>query len=336
MVENSSRLLPSCQLPSSFVALLTEADRDIRLLEPGNPYRLYEFLHATARRIAPLDAFYVCLYSEADQALFFPYNADGALYDSPVTVSLGNGPTSRVVRQCSPVVWNSEAEGQASGGIMFGQMDRFSLSAMHVPIRTREKTGLSALGVLACQSYQPDAYSAEAVEALQWLADRAAMALTRERDESAWRHRLRAAEALEFERQRPLLAITKEFVAMLQTLTASAEALRPLAPQDYPALSTAILRLCDDCYKAQTHANQLPLHPDLVPPTAPANPLLGELTTAETVILQHLAEGKSTRKIALAICVSENTIKFHCKNIFHKLEVKNRVAAVCLWLSTQS
>lgn len=322
-------------LPADLAALLLEADRAIRRLEPENPYRLYEFLHATAQLFLPVDAFYVCLYSEADQSLCFAYNAEGDIYDVPVTMPLGDGPTSRVIKQGLPVVCNSEAEARSAGGIMFGQIERFTRSAIHVPIYAPSKSvgqNPPVIGVVSAQAYLPDSYTDQSVQALQWLSNRAGMALQREREEAAWRSRLNAATADAAERQRPLLAMTGEFVTILQTLTRQIEeALRLLPPGCDPALTHALTALCRDCCAAQTEASQLPLRHDLCPSLAQSS-ALSQLTPTESVVLQHLAAGKSNKAIAAELCVGVEAVKFHCRHIFQKLEMPNRTAAARLWL----
>ena len=57
---------------------------------------------------------------------------------------------------------------------------------------------------------------------------------------------------------------------------------------------------------------------------------LGELgiTPRELEILEHIASGKSTREIAEALFVSENTVKTHASRVFDKLAVKRRTQAV--------
>jgi DNA-binding CsgD family transcriptional regulator len=337
MRQTKTHSLPLAALPADLVLLLEEADAGLRRLEPENPYRLYEFLHATVRRFAPVDAFYVCLYSEADHALFFAYNAEGDVYDAPLTLPLGDGPTSQAIKQRCPIVWNSEAEARTVRRIRFGQVDRPTLSAMHVPIRAHagksdRKSGGPVLGVVSAQAYPPGAYPPQFVHALQWLADRAGMALTRERDEAAWRYRLKAADAQAPDRQRPVLAMAGEFVAMLQDLGRQAEDARLLLPPGAdPALARALTLLCRECCAAQTKANQLPLRHGF---SLPVQPSLDQLTPSERAILPYLADGLSNKAIALALCVGEDTVKFHCKNIFQKLEVTSRTAAAGLWLNS--
>jgi len=60
--------------------------------------------------------------------------------------------------------------------------------------------------------------------------------------------------------------------------------------------------------------------------TAPQ--LLAALTEREREILVFLARGVSNREMADRIFVSENTVKFHLKNIYSKLDVANRLQAV--------
>jgi two-component system, NarL family, response regulator LiaR len=52
------------------------------------------------------------------------------------------------------------------------------------------------------------------------------------------------------------------------------------------------------------------------------------LTERELEILEHIATGKSTREIAEALFVSENTVKTHASRVFDKLNVKRRTQAV--------
>lgn len=51
------------------------------------------------------------------------------------------------------------------------------------------------------------------------------------------------------------------------------------------------------------------------------------LTERELELLQLLAEGRSNKDIALALALSENTVKYHIKNILQKLSVHNRTEA---------
>ena len=52
------------------------------------------------------------------------------------------------------------------------------------------------------------------------------------------------------------------------------------------------------------------------------------LSAKQTQVLALLASGQSNKAIAQALDISENTVKFHLKNIFAQLSVDNRTAAI--------
>jgi DNA-binding CsgD family transcriptional regulator len=52
------------------------------------------------------------------------------------------------------------------------------------------------------------------------------------------------------------------------------------------------------------------------------------ITPRELEILEQIASGKSTREIAAALFVSENTVKTHASRLFDKLNVNRRTQAV--------
>ncbi len=61
---------------------------------------------------------------------------------------------------------------------------------------------------------------------------------------------------------------------------------------------------------------------------APAEPEGPTLTERERTILTSVAEGMTTAAISESLWVSEHTVKFHLTNIYRKLGVTNRAAAV--------
>ncbi len=57
-----------------------------------------------------------------------------------------------------------------------------------------------------------------------------------------------------------------------------------------------------------------------------------KLTPREREVLQFLTQGNTNKEIASTLCVSENTVKNHLKNILAKLHLQNRVQAVAFAL----
>jgi DNA-binding NarL/FixJ family response regulator len=67
-------------------------------------------------------------------------------------------------------------------------------------------------------------------------------------------------------------------------------------------------------------------------PAAETEELFEQLTPRETEILELLAQGLANKQIALALEISEHTVKFHVSSIYAKLGATNRMEAVRLGL----
>ncbi len=62
---------------------------------------------------------------------------------------------------------------------------------------------------------------------------------------------------------------------------------------------------------------------------------LTSLTHRERGLLAALETGQSNAQLARELGVSINTVKFHLRNLFGKLDVRNRTQAICLYLETK-
>ncbi len=83
------------------------------------------------------------------------------------------------------------------------------------------------------------------------------------------------------------------------------------------------------------HRGEIQLHPDIMKKlihriadqqkesdSAPSN-----LTPRELDVLSHIAQGQSNREIAIALSISEKTVKTHVGNILSKLHLSDRTQA---------
>lgn len=61
--------------------------------------------------------------------------------------------------------------------------------------------------------------------------------------------------------------------------------------------------------------------------------LLEPLTARETEVLQMIAQGLANKQVALALEISEHTVKFHLSSLYAKLNVSSRTEAVRAGLS---
>jgi DNA-binding NarL/FixJ family response regulator len=68
----------------------------------------------------------------------------------------------------------------------------------------------------------------------------------------------------------------------------------------------------------------------LDPPASPGDVSSWNLAARELEVLQLLAAGQRNRNIAASLNISENTVKFHVRNLFRKLQVASRSEAIAL------
>ena len=55
---------------------------------------------------------------------------------------------------------------------------------------------------------------------------------------------------------------------------------------------------------------------------------LAEFSETEQAVMKLLVLGEKNSEIAARLCVSENTVKYHLKNIYQKLQVSSRSQAL--------
>jgi DNA-binding NarL/FixJ family response regulator len=99
---------------------------------------------------------------------------------------------------------------------------------------------------------------------------------------------------------------------------ASAYILKSVSPVDI----ASVLRQAASGAVYHIPSSAAPREAELPSPSGP------ELTPRETTILQAVADGLTTKAISENLWLSEHTVKFHLTNIYRKLGVGNRSAAV--------
>lgn len=67
---------------------------------------------------------------------------------------------------------------------------------------------------------------------------------------------------------------------------------------------------------------------EFVHPNPAARPGPDDLTPREHEVLQQVAQGGTNAEIAGRLLITENTVKFHMKNILQKLQARNRAEVV--------
>ncbi len=132
------------------------------------PQEIALFAYDAARTLVDLDSFYVARYDSERRLFDFLLEADGGtVREGTFFLPLGGGPTSQVVLSGEPYLTSSREDAIQKRGKTYGDEERRSESAVHVPLKIRGKI----VGVVSVQSYRPAAYDAEDVAILQSFAN---------------------------------------------------------------------------------------------------------------------------------------------------------------------
>ena len=98
-----------------------------------------------------------------------------------------------------------------------------------------------------------------------------------------------------------------------------------VTPVEAVGFGRALVDLVDQIERAARILTQLV---ELVNPQAP--PVSYHLSPRELEILSYLAEARTNAEIAKQCRVSKNTLKYHLKNLFRKLGVRDRGQAIMI------
>ena len=63
---------------------------------------------------------------------------------------------------------------------------------------------------------------------------------------------------------------------------------------------------------------------------------MSSLTRRERILLTSLSQGRTNKELATDLGISVNTVKFHLRNLFEKLEINNRAQAIAFYYSSLS
>ena len=61
-----------------------------------------------------------------------------------------------------------------------------------------------------------------------------------------------------------------------------------------------------------------------------SNELCTDLSKRENQVMEYVVMGMTNKRIARKLFLTERTVKFHCSNIYRKLNIKNRASLVML------
>lgn len=321
--------------------VVREVGEAIAALEPGQNYELYKLVYRAFRRLGMTDSFYVCLYVEGDKKpLWFPFNIDGEkeILDDPDRLVLkpaGQGPTSTVVHTRRPFMLDPDNEPVQRAASNFGDRERKSRSAIHVPILAAVGTSRERLfGVVSAQCYEPSVYDEDHLSALTALANHMGRWLFRQLTPEE-RSQPRTSQSPGERRPHPAaVEVADEVVRRVHSIRRRAELFWERIPAGDP-LKEEAEALCDECRCVEVEVNQLPNRADLVSarmhqatPDPERARKLDALTATERNILEALGSGDTVKEMAARLRINYNTCRSSIRSIYTKLDVTTRTQAL--------
>ncbi len=320
-------------LPAHVRSVLREADVALLRLVGESHHLLYQFLHRTSARIAPVDSFYIGFYCEGEM-MVFPYSFDGVTYYDPNKFAYRpDGLAAWMLHNQRAYAFSQDGGELLQRGRSYGQTDKCSQDVVAVPILEDEgRKRKRVLGILSIQSYEPAVYGAEVVTALEWLAHGVSIVLERERADAARQEALRGPEEFVPE---PMLRpdnIVNQMLDKMAIIRRRGEAILALLDAPPPDLVRAVEELCDECRRRQTETIELFLDSVLT-----GNTPLAQLSDQERNVVALLTEGfaasprgYTNSQLADRLGLAEDTVKTHLRAVFRKLGVSGRTGVVAL------
>ncbi|MBS1701407.1 MAG: GAF domain-containing protein [Armatimonadetes bacterium] len=277
---------------------IVKAEQMLASLKSREVLSLCQGIHSAADVIRKSDAFYVCLYDAETSMLNFVYNVEGEVFDTPESVSLGNGPTSEAIRTGRPFVFRD--------GIFtlkewrYYATDETTNSGIHLPI-----FGISneIVGVVSVQWYENRGFDEPEERAFEWLACRIGPLLDEVPSESAIKYRV----------VREVASVNLWWTDHLQVIcerlrgeraTSNDEVIRQLRA----LMSSATTGQSVAAAGAETEVSMA----------------LQSLTRRQFEVIDLVSEGLRNPKIAEVLGIGENTVKTHISDAFRSLGFQNR------------
>ncbi|TQE32618.1 helix-turn-helix transcriptional regulator [Streptomyces ipomoeae] len=287
-------------------------------------YDLYDYVRATAAKLAAFDSFYVGLLHGANRVRF-PYGYEGSVFDDPTSHTYGpSGPTAWLVKNRQTYRFAYDNGAVLNAGVSFGDTRRRSADAVTVPMfRTQQGSRDALFGMVSMHSYTPGAFDDNAVRAFEWLTGLLARVLTREKEDTeafllllpggGVSQTLTSDHVMEH-----MAARLSEIHGLARRMGEEAgdEGGERGAKAAERRSAEEIVRLCE---QTQTELMEMALWAD----EGPEQRFLS-LTEVEQKVAVLLVDGLGNRELANEIGRSPNTVKVHLKNIYRKYGMTTR------------
>lgn len=303
----------------------------------------------------PVAAYYVALVDPDCQRMVFEVAADDAAegagpsvdVEGGAMVPIDDGPTSRVVRTGTYLLLQGDTQPVAlTPASTFGNHQRRTPSQLHVPMRPYTASAdQPPLGVLSVQSYTANAYRPEHVALVRVVADHLATLVQGQQSTDVLtqealdlRRQLKAQQTAMRDQTRLL---TEVFFHFQREFTRRFPSEAETAPEVAEFLRTGIDRLREAVQQGVSGETAVPAvlagqlgssalgseddvdNPEALPAKKPSSV---SLTEREVEVLALFP--RANVDIAELLQIEVSTVRYHSKNIYRKLGVRNKAEAM--------
>lgn len=169
-VENA-RLYQEARRAAERRAILHQVTQEV-VSASFEPEKVYQAIHRAAQQLMPAEAFAITLVTESQQDVQAVYLIDQGKASPPMRIPTGSGLSGKVISTGKTLRIDDVLKVNDFAGIHYGTAQH-TRSILAVPLRTSDRV----IGMIAVQSYQPNAYMTEDQHLLEMLAANAAIAI---------------------------------------------------------------------------------------------------------------------------------------------------------------
>lgn len=318
-------------LSDAALRALRHADQTIREADRDDLFGVYDACRAAIGAISPMDDFYIGLVTHADRRMSYPYLYTNGTFEDAGTVTYGpNGLTAWIVASRRPYRFADDGGALLHRGLRFGDAE-LSRDTVVVPLLAPDDG--EVLGLMGALSDTADAFTDETVRAMEWLAGLVVDRLEAGRPGRRLNLGLVYPELGDDGRSGKVTALnaaSRELTELAARLSELAEAIardggsggeRGRRPRDED-LRERLLTLSRRCFEIQANlVTRLGPHDDV-----PVDPLavLSPRERAVVALVTGPAGDPGNAGIAVALGISQATVKTHMSSLLEKLGLEHR------------
>jgi DNA-binding CsgD family transcriptional regulator len=312
-------------MPEASRLVLRTADRRLRRLRSGDRSEIYRICRIALSALAPVDSFYIGLIRD-ESTMVFPYTYDRGEFLSPDIIPYRPGGLTHWIKASRQTYrWSDDNGMLLNRGVPFGVEEDVSSDALVAPMIG---TGSGdVVGLISIQTYRPQSYTEDHVEALEWLANAVVLTISRDEEDrarnAALYPELDTRVITDLEDLADHLWVRLEQIQTAIAALAAEPEIRTSAGLTSDLVHLA--RLCEDLQIETADASSMVARAaEAKTSTGAVDDARPILTPRERDIVLLIVDGLSNHEIADRLEMAEKTVKTHVTRILRKFNVTQR------------